>query len=85
MIVMGQKVGFQTGYRLQLSTQLFSDHGYMTIAMHYHSVFMGGFRGVGAQGVATPKNGQSHSIKCSTRPTEVLSQVNALAKSLVVV
>ena len=40
----------------------------------------------GVQGVATPPNGQSHSIKCSA--TDVLSHADALiyiAKSLVVV
>ena len=45
----------------------------------------GGFRG-GVQGVATPPNGQSHSIKCST--TNVLRYAQALiyiARSLVVV
>ena len=45
----------------------------------------GGFRG-GVQGVATPPNGQSHSVKCST--TNVLRYAQALiyiAKSLVVV
>ena len=45
---------------------------------------MGGFRGV--QGVATPPNGLSHSIKCNI--TEVLSHAEALvyiAKNLVVV
>ena len=42
--------------------------------------------GGGVQGVATPPNGQSHSIKCST--TNVLRYAQALiyiAKSLVVV
>ena len=49
------------------------------------TLYMGGFRG-GVQGVATPPNGQSHSIKCSA--TDVLSHADALiyiAKSLVVV
>ena len=48
-------------------------------------LYRGGFRG-GVQGVATPPNGQSHSIKCST--TNVLRYAQALiyiAKSLVVV
>ena len=46
----------------------------------------GGGGGGGVQGVATPPNGQSHSIKCST--TNVLIYAQALiyiAKSLVVV
>ena len=46
----------------------------------------GGGGGGGVQGVATPPNGQSHSIKCST--TNVLRYAQALiyiAKSLVVV
>ena len=45
---------------------------------------MGGSGGGGVSGVATPPNGQSHSIKCST--TDVLSHANALiyiAKCLV--
>ena len=46
---------------------------------------MGGSRG-GVSGVATPPNGQSHSIKCSS--SDVLSHADALvyiANSLVVV
>ena len=51
--------------------------------LSYHH--MGGFRG-GVQGVATPPNGQSHTIKYSA--IDVLSHADALiyiAKGLVVV
>ena len=47
---------------------------------------MGGSRGGGVSGVATPPNGQSHSMKCSA--SGVLSHADALvyiANSLVVV
>ena len=53
-------------------------------SLMYAGADLGG--GGGVQGVATPPNGQSHSIKCST--TNVLRYAQALiyiAKSLVVV
>ena len=57
------------------------------LTVHVHATrYQGRIKGGGVQGVATPPNGQSHSIKCST--TNVLRYALALiyiAKSLVVV
>ena len=68
-------------------------YGWNSVSFVFPDPFTGTFLeatgadlGGGVQGVATPPNGQSHSIKCST--TNVLRYAQALiyiAKSLVVV